>query len=70
MGGESDFTPAFDLLEQDGFEGVVVAITDGAITVPALKPEHLRGVLWALHRGCSAPAPWGDSVVLDRKRKK
>lgn len=47
-GGGSDFTPAFDLLEEEQFNGVVIAFTDGHIGVPDCKPELLKGVLWCI----------------------
>ena len=45
-GGGSDFRPAFKLFDE--FEGVIVAFTDGYITVPSEAPPHAQGVLWCL----------------------
>jgi predicted metal-dependent peptidase len=47
-GGGSDFNPAFDYLEEEMFNGVVVCFTDGYIGVPDLKPPHIKDVLWCI----------------------
>ena len=65
-GGGSNYIPAFDLLQSSNFSGVVVAITDGAISVPTTMPENLRGALWVLHKNCEPPCNWGDSVHIDK----
>jgi len=58
-GGGSDFTPAFDLLEEEQYEGVVIAFTDGHIGVPSCKPPLIKDVLWCLEPSPSKHA-WGD----------
>jgi len=58
-GGGSNFTPAFDLLEEEQYEGVVVAFTDGHIGVPACKPPLIKDVLWVLEPSTSKHS-WGD----------
>ena len=57
-GGGSDFRPAFQALEDENFEGVVVAFTDGHITVPTVKPMHLRDCLWCIEP--TKEGGWGD----------
>ena len=47
-GGGSNFLPAFQLLEDDEFEGVVVSFTDGYITVPSSMPHALTACLWVI----------------------
>jgi predicted metal-dependent peptidase len=58
-GGGSDFTPAFDLLEEEMYEGVVVAFTDGHIGVPSVRPHLIKDVLWVLEPSTSKHS-WGD----------
>jgi predicted metal-dependent peptidase len=64
-GGGSDFTPAFDHLEEECFEGVVVAFTDGYIGVPSTKPPLIRDVLWCIKP--SKEGGWGDVDPTDGK---
>lgn len=59
-GGGSNFLPVFELLEEEGFEGVVAAFTDGHITVPSVKPGCIRDVLWVI---------WADSGDVDPTRR-
>lgn len=66
-GGGSDFTPGFERLREDGFEGVVVAFTDGDITVPGDKPEQIAGVMWCVYEGCHAPAKWGECIEIPKE---
>ncbi len=61
-GGGSDFRPAFERLEKDNFSGVVIAITDGEISVPETFPNFLTGVLWVLKDKDRTPATWGEVV--------
>lgn len=64
-GGGSDFCPAFDRLEDDGFDGAVIAFTDGMISVPDEKPPSLKGCLWITTAGCSAPTErWGEEIKM------
>jgi predicted metal-dependent peptidase len=58
-GGGSDYTPAFDLLEEEQYEGVVIAFTDGHIGVPAEQPPRIKDVLWCLEPSTSKHS-WGD----------
>jgi predicted metal-dependent peptidase len=57
-GGGSDFSPAFDLLEQECYEGVVVAFTDGHIGVPECKPPLIKDCLWCIEP--SGKSSFGD----------
>lgn len=60
-GGGSDFTPAFQMLAEEAFEGVVVVFTDGHISVPDNKPHLIREVFWVLEAPKDAErASWGD----------
>jgi predicted metal-dependent peptidase len=64
-GGGSSFVPAFDLLRGEGWDGVVVAFTDGMIDVPAEMPETFRGTLWVLNEGENPPTnAWGDTLRI------
>jgi predicted metal-dependent peptidase len=64
-GGGSDFTPAFDMLREEGCDSVVVAFTDGMIGVPVEAPECLRGTLWVLNEGERPPtSSWGDVLTI------
>jgi predicted metal-dependent peptidase len=66
-GGGSNFNPAFEKLQEEGYDGVVIAFTDGDICVPTLKPEHIRGVLWCLYEDCTPPTnSWGETVMIPR----
>jgi len=58
-GGGSNFCPAFDLLEEERYEGVVVAFTDGHIGVPSTRPHLIKDVLWVLEPSTSKHS-WGD----------
>jgi len=71
-GGGSNFCPAFDLLEDELFEGVIVAFTDGHIGVPESKPPLIRDVLWCIEPskgGFGDVDPtggrWGQVLVMD-----
>lgn len=66
-GGGSDFLPAFRLLEDDEFEGVVVAFTDGYITVPSSMPHALTACLWVIGPGDVDPTggKWGQVLQVD-----
>jgi predicted metal-dependent peptidase len=64
-GGGSDFSPAFELFNEEGWDGVVVAFTDGMIGVPAECPESIRGVLWVMNEGEQPPTrAWGDTLFI------
>lgn len=70
-GGGSDFSPAFKLLDEELFTGVVVAFTDGYIGVPKVKPPHIREVLWCIEpkgKGFGDVDPtggrWGQVLVM------
>lgn len=66
-GGGSDFRPAFELLDEEGYEGVVVAFTDGYISVPSTKPQHVRDCLWVIWGGDVDPTSgrWGEVIYID-----
>lgn len=70
-GGGSDFGPAFDRLEKESYDGIVVAITDGCIGVPGAQPPQLRGVLWVLHEGEPDPTAgkWGEVVRIPQEKE-
>jgi predicted metal-dependent peptidase len=66
-GGGSDFTPAFDKLDQESYDGVMVCFTDGYIGVPAQKPVHLKAVLWCIEGGDVDPSGgrWGEVLKIN-----
>jgi predicted metal-dependent peptidase len=67
-GGGSDFSPAFALLEEEQYEGVVVAFTDGAIGVPQTPPPLMKAVLWCIKKGSDVDPTrgrWGEVLVMD-----
>ena len=68
-GGGSNFTPAFDLLEEEQFDGVVVAFTDGMIGVPDLKPPLIKDVLWCIEPTGYDRDPtdgkWGQVLLME-----
>lgn len=71
-GGGSDFNPAFDLLVEEGYEGVVIAFTDGCIGVPETKPGAIKDTLWCIwpsERGDRDPTEgaWGDVLRVDEE---
>ncbi len=67
-GGGSDFRPAFEKLHEEGYEGVVIAFTDGDIAVPYDKPECIKGVLWCIYEGCRTPTNvYGQVVEIPRE---
>jgi predicted metal-dependent peptidase len=66
-GGGSNFCPGFEKLQDEGYEGVVIAFTDGDIQVPCDKPECLKGVLWCIYEGCRTPTTaWGETIEIPR----
>jgi len=69
-GGGSDFKPAFVKLEEENNQSVVVAFTDGAISVPDTPPPLLKDVIWVLTgRYSQPPAPYGRSIYIDKGKK-
>jgi predicted metal-dependent peptidase len=67
-GGGSNFIPAFDKLQEEGYDGVVIAFTDGDIAVPSVKPENLRGVLWCIYENCHSPTDaYGETIQIPRE---
>jgi len=64
-GGGSDFNPAFDRLVEENNTSVVLAFTDGYISVPAMQPECLKGVLWCLTGPSVRPCEWGRAIKID-----
>jgi len=67
-GGGSNFIPAFDKLQEEGYDGVVIAFTDGDIAVPSVKPENLRGVLWCIYENCHSPTDaYGETIKIPRE---
>ena len=63
-GGGSDFNPAFKRLEEEYYNGCVIAFTDGDIAVPESMPLHMKGTLWVLRDGDRDPTGgrWGEVV--------
>lgn len=70
-GGGSDFRPAFDRLHEEEYEGVVIAFTDGYISVPNLKPTHIRDCLWVIWEGDVDPTSgsWGEVIRIGKDGK-
>jgi predicted metal-dependent peptidase len=67
-GGGSNFIPAFDYLSEIGFEGAVIAMTDGMIDVPSEKPHNLKGCLWLTSKQYKPPTTaWGDHIAIEIK---
>jgi hypothetical protein len=67
-GGGSNFCPAFDKLQEEGYEGVVIAFTDGDIAVPHDKPTSIKGVLWCIYEGCHSPTDvYGQTIQIPRE---
>ena len=66
-GGGSDFMPAFDLLEEENYDGVLVSFTDGYITVPNQKPHLLKGMLWVIgeHDADPTNGVWGEVLRVN-----
>ena len=66
-GGGSDFNPAFQRLEEEHNDSVVVAFTDGYIGVPETQPESLKGVVWVITHGGVDPTRgrWGQVLKLN-----
>lgn len=73
-GGGSSFLPAFDRLDHERYEGVVVVFTDGYIAVPQTKPDTIRDVLWCIwpgEKGDMDPTQgrWGEVIFVDEDGK-
>jgi len=72
-GGGSDFMPAFKHMEDEQYDGVVVAFTDGYITVPTVKPHLLKEVLWVINEHDVDPterqngSSWGEVLRINDK---
>ena len=66
-GGGSSFLPAFKLLDDEQFEGVVVAFTDGYIDVPKVTPHALAATLWVIGPRDRDPTggSWGEVLRVD-----
>ena len=64
-GGGSNFCPAFELLDEDGFDGAVVAFTDGMIDVPPEMPVNMQGTLWVTTGDYKPPTEtWGEHISI------
>lgn len=65
-GGGSNFIPAFTRLEEENYQGVVIAFTDGYIDVPSVPPPSLRGTLWVLTDQGVDPTDgaWGEVLQM------
>lgn len=65
-GGGSDFIPAFDAIEDEGYKSppVIILLTDGDISVPKECPNGWR-VYWVLCQG-DRDIPYGEKLILDR----
>lgn len=66
-GGGSDFTPGFEKLEDECYDGVVVSFTDGYIGVPQNKPPLIKACLWVLAGGDVDPTGgrWGEVLKIN-----
>jgi predicted metal-dependent peptidase len=66
-GGGSNFCPAFAMLDDEQYEGVVVSFTDGYIDVPATKPHNIKGVLWVIgeHDVDPTGGKWGEVLHMN-----
>ncbi|MCA9570537.1 MAG: hypothetical protein KC656_22000 [Myxococcales bacterium] len=64
-GGGSNMVPAFDRLDDESFDGLVICFTDGAIRAPETPAPSFAGVLWALvGTGARRPRTWGDDLTV------
>ena len=67
-GGGSNFNPAFAMLDEEGFDGAVIAFTDGMICVPEEMPVNLKGVLWLTGEDMQPPTTsWGEHIAVKVK---
>jgi predicted metal-dependent peptidase len=57
-GGGSCFLQAFERLEEEAFTGLIIAFTDGYITVPAIPPTHAKGTAWVIWENDTDPTTW------------
>lgn len=65
-GGGSDFRPVFERLEEEQYNGAVIAFTDGMISVPEVQPPLLRGTLWITEGTEDAPTDaWGEHINIE-----
>jgi predicted metal-dependent peptidase len=66
-GGGSNFCPAFERLDQEQYDGVVVSFTDGYIDVPETKPHLLKAVLWVIGEHDTDPTSgkWGEVLHMN-----
>lgn len=66
-GGGSCFRPAFEKLDKESYDGVMVCFTDGYIGVPNVKPMHLKAVLWVLAGSDIDPTggKWGEVLKIN-----
>ena len=63
-GGGSNFMPAFNRLADECDSSVVIAFTDGYITVPPTAPEQLQDVLWVITEGGKCPVSYGTTIHI------
>lgn len=70
-GGGSDFRPAFDKIQNTHPKAsIVVAATDGYISVPPTEPPGIK-VIWLLvGGGAQKPCSWGTAIQIDRVDRK
>jgi len=66
-GGGSDFRPAFKLLEDENYDGIIVSFSDGYIDVPESKPALIKAVLWVIAGGDADPThgKWGEVLHVN-----
>ncbi len=67
-GGGSDFTPGFERLEDENYDGVVVSFTDGYIGVPQNKPPLIKAVLWVIDSSQDVDptgGKWGEVLKIN-----
>lgn len=65
-GGGSDFNAAFRMMEEENYDGVCVAFTDGYIDVPPCPPPNLKATLWCLtnHDVDPTGGKWGEVLHI------
>jgi predicted metal-dependent peptidase len=61
------FHPAFERLDDEQYDGVVVSFTDGYIDVPATKPHNIKAVLWVIGAHDTDPTggKWGEVLNMN-----
>jgi len=68
-GGGSNFNPAFKILEDENYEGCIIAFTDGYICVPPTQPVLVKGMMWVIGDNDIDPTggKWGEVLRVNDK---